>query len=112
MGFGKAAESIIKPTAESRKVLRAALEKTDLHFVLGDGYYAFIELGRYVQAGGWQSTEGLNSYLGEEYGIAVVPGVYFSDAGKDWVRFSYALPPEKTQKAIDRMLEGLANLMK
>jgi len=112
IGFGKAAESIIKPTSESRKVLRAALEKTDLRFVLGDGYYAFIELGRHVQAGGWENTEGLGGYLGEEYGVAVVPGAYFSDAGRNWVRFSYALPPQKTQKAIDKMLEGLASLIK
>lgn len=112
MGFAKAAASIIEPTAQSRQVLRNALQAAGLRHVLGDGYYAFIELGRYVQAGGWTSTEGLNSYLGEQYGIAVVPGVYFSEAGKDWVRFSYALPPEKTQKAFDQLMAGLNALVK
>ena len=35
--------------------------------------------------------------------MVVGPGVYFSDAGKYWVRFSYALPPEKTERAVIRL---------
>lgn len=112
-GFGEAAKSIIQPTAASRKVLRAALEKSDLPFVLGDGYYAFINTSRYIEAGGYENaSEGLSGYLAEEFGVAVVPGIYFSPAGSNWVRFSYALPPEKAQKAIDKFLEGLASLIK
>lgn len=112
-GFGEAAKSIIEPTSASRKVLRAALEQTDLPFVLGDGYYAFINVARYIEAGGYENTsEGLGGYLAQDYGVAVVPGVYFSPAGADWVRFSYALPPQKTEKAIAQMLAGLNALIK
>lgn len=110
MGFDKAAESIIKPTSESRKILRTALEKEGIPHVIGDGYYAFINVAEYIEAGGFEHSEGLNSYLGEEYGISVVPGVYFSDAGADWVRFSYALPPQRTQAAVDQLFKGMKSL--
>lgn len=111
-GFGEAAKSIIQPTADSRRVLRTALEGSDLPFVIGDGYYAFIDVSRYVAAGGYAHTEELGGYLAEEFGIAVVPGVYFSDAGKNWVRFSYALPAERTQKAVEQFFKGLQSLVK
>ncbi len=112
-GFEQAAAPIIEPTRASRKVLRAALEGYGQPFIMGDGYYAFINLSHYIQNKAtpdgqrFEDTADLSKWLGETYGITVVPGVYFSDAGKDWVRFSYALPPEKTQKAVDRLFEGL-----
>lgn len=111
-GFAEAAASIIKPTAESRRILRATLEASGEKFIMGDGYYAFIDLSRYVEAGGYKDTEDLNSYLCEDYGIAVVPGVYFSPAGANWIRFSYALPPEKTKAAIAQLFNGLHALLK
>jgi len=112
-GFGEVAKSIIEPTSASRKILRNALAQTDIPVVLGDGYYAFMNLARYIDAGGYEnSSEGIGGYLAEEYGVAVVPGAYFSPAGSDWVRFSYALPPEKTQKAIEQLLNGLDSLIK
>jgi len=40
----------------------------------------------------------------------VVPGVYFSDFGARWIRFSYALPPEVTRAAADRLWQGLSAL--
>jgi aspartate/methionine/tyrosine aminotransferase len=46
--------------------------------------------------------------LGEKHGIAVVAGVT-SQAGANWVRFSYALPPENRAAAI-RLFEGLKSL--
>lgn len=106
-GFMDAAKTIIEPCSQSRKVLRAALEAQDAQFIMGDGYYAFINVAEYIGAGGYDDSEGLGSYLAEEHGVAVVPGAFFSDAGKDWVRFSYALPPERTQATIDRLYEGL-----
>ncbi|MCO6444002.1 MAG: pyridoxal phosphate-dependent aminotransferase [Anaerolineae bacterium] len=115
--FAKSAASIIEPTKQSRRVLRAALEKAGVRFVMGDGYYAFIDLSRYIADGkrpdgtGFTDSADLGAYLGEMFGITVVPGVYFSDAGKNWARFSYALPPEKTQKAIARFFEGLNSLV-
>lgn len=109
-GFGEAAKSIIEPCRASRKVLRSALEQTDLPFVMGDGYYAFIDLGKYIEAGEFGTSEGIGQYLGEEHGVAVVPGAFFSAAGNDWVRFSYALPPERTAAAFERLMSGLQEI--
>lgn len=110
-GFSRAAASIIEPTSQSRQVLRAALSAQNVPFIMGDGYYAFIDCARYTEAGGLQNSEALLKYLGENYGVAVVPGMYFSDAGTTWVRFSYALPPEVTQGAVNRLFEGLNALL-
>jgi aspartate/methionine/tyrosine aminotransferase len=112
MGFEKAAAPIIEPTRESRRVLRTALEESGARFVMGDGYYAFIDCTPYIEAGGLNGSEGLLQYLGEQYGIAIVAGKYFSDAGENWVRFSYALPPETTAGAVQRLFEGLNALKK
>lgn len=112
MGFGTAAASIIEACRESRKVLRRELAATGVNAIIGDGYYAFIDCEPYIKAGGLADSEALMTYLSEQYGVAVVAGIYFSDAGKNWVRFSYALPPEKTEKAYKRMYEGLSNLGK
>ena len=79
---------------------------------MGDGYYAFIDCTPYIEAGGLSGSEALMTYLAQEYGIAVVAGVYFSDAGENWIRFSYALPPEKTAGAVKRLFEGLNALKK
>lgn len=110
MGFGKAIEGTNIPTSASRKVLRAALEAEGLDFVMGDGYYAFIDVSRYLQAAGYEDSATLGTFLAEEYGVAIVPGVFFSEAGAQWVRFSYAQPPERTEKAIARFLEGAKSL--
>ena len=112
MGFEKAAASIIEPCKLSRQVMREALSQSDTPYIMGDGYYAFIDCTRYIEAGGYADSAGLGSYLGEQFGITVVPGVHFSKAGANWVRFSYALPPERTQKAISRFYEGLKSLIK
>ncbi|MBP6297804.1 MAG: pyridoxal phosphate-dependent aminotransferase [Anaerolineae bacterium] len=111
--FGVAAASILEPTRQSRHILRAALEQAGVRFVMGDGYYAFIDLTKYIEGGkkpdgtGFTDSADLGAYLGENFGVTVVPGIYFSEAGKNWARFSYALPPEKTAKAIARFFEGL-----
>lgn len=110
-GFVESSKAVSVPTGESRRVLRAALDESGLRYIMGDGYYAFIDMTRYVEAGGYDDTAGLGSYLAEEHGIAVVPGVYFSDAGANWVRFSYALPAERTQAAVQRFFEGANSLL-
>lgn len=110
MGFEKAAASIIEPCRESRKVLRRELTSFGIPFIMGDGYYAFVDCGRYITAGSLGDSEALMSHLAENFGVAVVAGVYFSQAGADWIRFSYALPPERTEKAITRFFEGLNSL--
>lgn len=109
-GYGEAAKPIIEACRASRQVMREKLPVTGQDFVLGDGYYAFINVEKYVKAGGYADTHELLTFLGENYGVVVVPGVYFSDAGKYWVRFSYALPAETTANAVDRLFEGLESL--
>lgn len=111
MGYAKAAAGIIEPTKQSRHLLRAALEESGVPFIMGDGYYAFIDCSRYLDAAGWEDTEALLKHLGEDYGVAVVPGVYFSQAGAKWIRFSYANSPEVTDGAVKRMFEGLSALL-
>ena len=112
MGYGQAAASIIEPTRQSRQVLRRELEAAGLKFIMGDGYYAFVDCTPYIEAGGLKDSEDLLTYLGEQYGVAIVAGVYFSSAGANWIRFSYALPPETTEKAVRRFVEGLRSLQK
>ncbi|MCL4250277.1 MAG: pyridoxal phosphate-dependent aminotransferase [Anaerolineae bacterium] len=111
MGFGRACASITEPTKESRRVLRNALESFGIPHIMGDGYYAFIDCTQYIQAGGLKDSEALLMHLGENFGLAVVPGVYFSDAGANWIRFSYAQTPQVTQGAVDRLFEGLKALV-
>ena len=111
MGYGKACAPIAGPTAESRVVLREFLSENGFEFVIGDGYYAFVNCTPWLEAGGFADTGDLGTYLAEEHGIAVVPGVYFSPAGAQWIRFSYALPPERTRKAAERFLQGLNALL-
>lgn len=106
-GYAEACAPIVRPTAESRAVLRDFLTKQGFEFVIGDGYYAFVNVSRWLEAGGFQDSAALGEYLAQEHGIAVVPGVYFSQAGADWLRFSYALPPDSTAKAAERLLSGL-----
>jgi aspartate/methionine/tyrosine aminotransferase len=111
MGFERAAASIIEPTKLSRHVLHEALTEKSVRFIMGDGYYAFVDCTPYIEHGELKDSEALLTYLGENYGIAVVPGVYFSQAGANWIRFSYALPPEITQGAVIRLFEGLDSLL-
>lgn len=110
MGFATASDTILRPIKESRAVLRGILEKQGVPFILGDGYYAFIDLSQYIANSPYKDSAELGAWLGENYGITVVPGAYFSDAGANWVRFSYALPPEITANAATRLFEGLAAL--
>lgn len=117
MGFAEAAHTILEPTKQSRQVLREVLEQADVPYIIGDGYYGFIDVSKYIENGKLPNGEtpidsaDLGAFLGEQYGVTVVPGVYFSDAGANWVRFSYALPPEKTRKATLRLFEGLDSLL-
>lgn len=111
MGFEKAAAPIIEPIKQSREVMRSELPNLGVNYVLGDGYYAFIDCTKFIEAGGLGDSEGLLTYLGENHGLAVVPGVYFSQAGANWIRFSYALPPEVTKGALDRLFTGLNALL-
>ncbi|HCR71964.1 MAG TPA: hypothetical protein DIW23_11010 [Anaerolineae bacterium] len=112
MGFAEAAKTIIEPTNISRKALKNLLLKNEMEHIIGKGYYAFINVGEYLQAKGWDNSEPLGAYLAENYGVAVVPGAFFSPFGNEWIRFSYATPVERVEGAFGRLLEGLNSLRK
>jgi len=106
-GFEQAARTIIEPTNASRKLLKDFLVEHNFQHILGKGYYAFINVGQWLKAKGWKDSEQLGQYLAEQHGLAVVPGIYFSEYGAEWIRFSYATPPERTLGAAQRLVEGL-----
>jgi len=110
MGYREACRPIVEPTNASRAVLREFLKQHGFTYILGQGYYAFIHVGKWLEKRGWTDTEPLGQYLAEDHGLAVVPGVYFSTYGKDWIRFSYATPVERTRGALERLVEALAEL--
>lgn len=110
MGYAEAARSIIEPTNQSRVVLKGMLTESGLKHIIGKGYYAFMNVSDYIQAKGWKDSEPLGQYLAENFGVAVVPGSFFSPFGDDWIRFSYATPPERTRGAFERLMQGLESL--
>jgi aspartate/methionine/tyrosine aminotransferase len=111
LGFRQAAEPIIGPTNASRKVVRQFLTERGYHFIMGDGgYYAFVNVGRWMDAAGLADGFALLEHLAGNFGVAVVPGEVFSDEGRRWIRFSYALPPNVTRGALTRFHEGLKAL--
>jgi aspartate aminotransferase len=110
MGYAEASRSIVEPTNASRVALKGLLEKSGMQHIIGKGYYAFINVGVFIKARGWKDSEPLGQYLAENFGVAIVPGAFFSPFGNDWIRFSYATPVERTQGAFERLLAGLESL--
>lgn len=110
MGFDKAAAPIVEPTNQSRKVLARFFQENDIRHILGKGYYAFVDVGPWIDSAGLKDGGELGSILAERFGLAVVPGVYFSVFGNRWIRFSYALKPSTTEAAAHRLGEALESL--
>ncbi len=110
MGYENASRSIVEPTNASRKLLQTFLQEQELRHIIGKGYYAFINVRRWLERQGWSDSEQLAEYLGKNIGLAVVPGSSFSPFGREWVRFSYATPPAITMEAARRLVQGLASL--
>ncbi len=110
MGFDRAAAAIVEPTNASRKVLGHFLADKGIRHILGKGYYAFLDVGRWIDEAGLEDSAALGAHLAEAFGIAVVPGVYFSQFGARWIRFSYALPPAVTAGAAERLWYALETL--
>jgi len=94
------------PAADPAEILK----ENGFTHILGKGYYAFVHCGEWVRARGWADSEPMGQYLAEEHGLAVVPGAFFSPYGGEWIRFSYATPPERTLGAAERLVEGLRSL--
>ena len=111
LGFEQACRGIVEPTNASRAVLRTFVEEHGLKAILDQGYYAFLDVGEWLRRRGWPDSEPLGEYLAEEHGVAIVPGAFFSPFGGDWIRFSYATPPERSLGAARRLLEGLDALV-
>jgi len=110
MGFDRAAATIVGPTNASRAVMQAFVDERGIRAILGKGYYAFLDMGPWIDRAGLADGAALGAVLAEQHGLAVVPGAYFSDFGGRWIRFSYALPPEVTRAATERLWEGLSSL--
>jgi aspartate aminotransferase len=110
-GYAEASRPIVEPTNASRAVLRDFLKEKGFTTILGQGYYAFLHVAKWLQHKGWKDTEPLGQYLAEKQGVAVVPGAFFSVYGGDWIRFSYATPVEKTLGAARKLVEGLDALL-
>lgn len=110
MGYGKASETIVRPTNASRVVLKKFLDEHGFTYILGKGYYAFINVERWVKSKGWVDSEPMGQFLAERFGLAVVPGAFFSPYGGDWIRFSYATPVERTLGALERLVAALASM--
>ncbi len=91
-------------------MLKKLLSDSKMQHIIGKGYYAFINVGEFLKAKGWADSEPLGQYLADNFGVAVVPGAFFSPFGGDWIRFSYATPVERTQGAFDRLVLGLESL--
>ena len=64
MGFDEASASIVGPTNASRKVLAQFLQQSGQNFILGKGYYAFIEVGEAIRAAEWQNSIALGGVPG------------------------------------------------
>jgi aspartate/methionine/tyrosine aminotransferase len=80
------------------------LAESGWRHIIGKGYYAFIDVGAWVRQLGMADSDALGEYLARDWGVAVVPGAYFSPYGNDWIRFSYATPVEKTVGAFERLM--------
>ena len=111
MGYQEASRSIVEPTNASRQLLKKFLDDQGMTYILGKGYYAFIHVGKWLAGTDWSDSEPLGQYLAEDHGVAIVPGAFFSPFGGQWIRFSYATPPERTLGAVERLLEGLNALL-
>lgn len=110
MGYAEASKTIVEPTNASRAMLRRLLSDSKMQHIIGKGYYAFINVGEFLKAKGWADSEPLGQYLAENFGVAVVPGAFFSPFGNDWIRFSYATPVERTKGAFEKLISGLESL--
>jgi len=76
-----------------------------LSYVKPEGaYYVWLNVGKYGEG------ESLAKFLVDEYGVVVLPGIGFGECGRDHVRISYTVPPEKIEEAMNRIEAGLESL--
>jgi len=110
IGYSIAAKTIIEPTNASRAVLRNYLDEKNYHYIMGKGYYTFIDIGNWIEKTDLADSVQFGEYAARDFGVAVVPGAFSSPFGNSWIRFSYATPPDRTLGAIKRLSQALASL--
>ena len=110
VGHGRDLRACVIQLEGDDAVVARFLDQHGFTYILGQGYYAFIHVGRWLQGRGWADSEPLGQYLAENHGVAIVPGAFFSPFGNDWIRFSYATPVERTEGAFKRLVDGLNSL--
>jgi hypothetical protein len=66
----------------------------------------WMRLSGIVEAGGYGGLTACDSRAASPSALSA----FFSPFGGDWIRFSYATPPERTQGAWERLMEGLQSL--
>ncbi|MAA78274.1 MAG: hypothetical protein CL916_03365 [Deltaproteobacteria bacterium] len=118
-------QKVVVPTAQSRAYLRSALPQKGFHFIMGQGYYAFINIWPWIgtrlpegegiidpidgsQTDEIKTVAHLKSYLAQKMGLAVIHGSVFRQP--DFIRFSYANTPSYVQGALERLEKGLHRL--
>ncbi|MEC7984244.1 MAG: aminotransferase class I/II-fold pyridoxal phosphate-dependent enzyme [Myxococcota bacterium] len=118
-------QRVVIPTAESRALLKSGLAEKGFRAIIGQGYYAFINVwpwlnrriptahqfvdintGRTVSH--IDSATTLKSYLAQQWGLAIIHGSVFRQPA--FIRFSYANTPAYTQGALHRFEEALSVL--
>mgnify|MGYP000612111133 CR=1 FL=1 len=78
MGFDRAATTIVGPTNASRKVMEAFVVEHRIRAVLGKGYYAFLDMGPWIDRAGLADGAELGAILAaavERLSPGAVPGL-------------------------------------
>ena len=117
---------VVEPTARSRAIVREELTERGFKFIVGQGYYTFINIWPWLNRdipeayqfvdtisgehiGRIDNVKQLKSYLAQKWGLAIIPGAFFHQP--HFIRFSYANDPDYTRNAIQRLDEALASLV-
>ena len=119
-------QKVVIPTAKSRAIVRQELTERGFRFIMGQGYYAFINIWPWLQKripedliftdnvtgqriDTIQTVNHLKSYLAQKWGLAIIPGAFFHQP--NFIRFSYANAPDYTLGSIIRLQQGLDSLV-
>ena len=117
---------VVEPTARSRAIVREELTNRGFRFIIGQGYYTFINIWPWLNReipeqyqfvdtitgehiGRIDNVKQLKSYLAQKWGLRIIPGAFFHQP--HFIRFSYANAPEYTRNAIQRLDEALSSLV-
>jgi len=103
--FADVTRSIREPISESRAITKEFCEKNKIKAFIGQGYYAFINVRDWIVKSGLKDSSELGVVLARKHGFAIIPGYYFSEHASDWIRFSYALPPNDAEKNLNKLHE-------